>query len=212
MLARPVLVERVLDRDPHRFQSEHRLLAQLRTDVVRGQVEVPGRVERLGALARTEVEELHLGPDEEREALLPGLLEVPLQDVAGIAVERLAGGRLDVAEHPGDRGVGVLDREQLERVRVRLGDHVGLLDPAVALDRRPVEGHALFEGDFELGGRDLDRLQEAEDIGEPQAHEAHAALFDGAEDVLELALHAGSVGTPREASPGRRASVTERSQ
>ena len=211
MLARSVLVERVLHRDAHALEPQHRLLAQLRTDVVRGEVEVAGRVERLRFGAGAEVEELHLGPDEEGEALLPGPLEVPLQHEARIAQERLAGRGLDVAEHPGDDGFVVGRREQLERVRVGLGDHVGFLDAAVALDRRAVEGHALFQGHFELGRRDLDGLQEAEDIGEPQPHEAHSALLDRSQYVLELALHASSVRSVCEGSAGRRGPVTERS-
>ncbi len=73
------------------------------------------------------------------------------------------------------------------------GQHVGFLDPAVALDRGAVEGDALLEGDLELCGGDLDRFQKAQDIGEPQADEAHAALFDGAQDVLVLAFHVESL-------------------
>jgi len=110
-------------------------------------------------------------------------------------VERVARKDLNVAEHPRDRGVGVAAGEQLERVRVRLGQHVGFLDPAVALDGRAVEGHALLERDLQLGRRDLHRLEEAEHVGEPKADEPHAAFLDGAQDVLELALHAHSVGT-----------------
>ena len=110
-------------------------------------------------------------------------------------MERLAREDLDVAEHAGDGRVGVAAGEQLEGVRVGLGQHVGFLDPAVALDRRAVEGHALLEGDLQLGRRDLDRLQEAEHVGEPKPDETHAALLDGAQDVLQLALHAHSVGT-----------------
>ena len=81
--------------------------------------------------------------------------------------------------------------QQLEGVRVGPGEHVGFLDPAVALDRRAVEGHALFEGGLELGRRDLDRLQKAEHVGEPEPHEAHAPLLDRAQDVLVLAFHEG---------------------
>ncbi len=195
MLARAVLVERVLDRDAHRLEAQHGLLAQRGAEVVGGEVEVAGAVERLHLLAGARVEELHLGPDEEREALLPGPLEVALQHVAGVAVERVAREDLNVAEHPGDRGLGVAARQQLEGVRVGFGQHVGFLDPAVPLDRRAVEGHALLEGDLQLGRRDLHRLQEAEHVGEPQPDEADAALLDGAQDVLELALHAHSVGT-----------------
>ena len=49
-------------------------------------------------------------------------------------------------------------------------------------------------------GRDLDRLQEAEHVGEPQADEAHAALLDGAQHVLVLALHAPVYGRSRSLS------------
>ena len=83
-------MERVLDRDAHRFEAEHRLLAELRTDVVGGEVEVAGVVEGLDPFRSAGVEELHLGPDEEGEALLPRPLEVALQHVAGVAVERVA--------------------------------------------------------------------------------------------------------------------------
>ena len=90
-------------------------------------------------------------------------------------------------------GVAVVGREQLERVGVGPGEHVGFLDPAVALDRRSVEGHALFERGLQLGRGDLDRLQEPEHVGEPQAHEAHSALLDGAQHVLVLAFHVESL-------------------
>ena len=144
MLGRAVLVERVLHRDAHGFEPKDRLLAELRSEVVRGEVEVPGGVERLNFVAGAEVEELHLGADEEREALLSCPFDVALQHVAGIAIERLAREQLDVAEHPGDgRLAVVVGREQLERVGVRTGKHVGFLDPAIALDRRAVERHAL---------------------------------------------------------------------
>ena len=195
VLARAVLVERVLHRDAHRLEAQHGLLAELGAEVVGGEVEVAGVVERLHLLGGAGVEELHLGADEEGEALLPGALEVALQHVAGVAVERVARKDLYVAEHPRDGRVGVTTGQQLEGVRVGLGQHVGFLDPAVALDGRAVEGHALLEGDLELGRRDLDRLQEPEHIGEPEADETHAALLDGAQDVLQLALHAHSVGT-----------------
>ena len=127
-------------------------------------------------------------------------------------MERLAGERLDVAEHPGDGGVVVVGRGSSSNVfGSGLASMSDFLDPAVALDRRAVEGHALFEGDLELGRRDLDRLQEAEDVGEPQPDEADPALLDGAQDVLELALHTGSVRSVCEPAAGRTGPVTQRS-
>ena len=72
---------------------------------------------------------------------------------------------------------------------VRLGQHVGLVDPGEALDGRAVEADALGERALELGGRDGHGLEGPEHIGEPQPHEADVALLDGAEDELLLTIH-----------------------
>ena len=142
-----------------------------------------------GFVGRLEVEELDLRPRVEREALLAGAVQVALQHVARVALERLAREVLDVAEHPGDRGVVAAPRHDVEGVRVGHREHVGLLDPAVALDGRAVEGHALLERALELGGRDGEALERAEDVGEPEPDEPDAAFLDGAHDVVELLLH-----------------------
>ena len=197
VLARAELVEAVLDGDAHGLEREDRLLAQLAHHVDLGEVEVRRRVEGLGGPLRLEVVELHLRPGVEREALLPRALEVALEHVARVAFERLAVETVDVAEDPRATGASSPRHgHDLERVRVGHGEHVGLLDAGVALDRGAVEGHALFEGDLELGRRDREALELAEHVGEPEAHEAHAALFDGAEDVVELAFHRASVAGP----------------
>lgn len=104
-----------------------------------------------GGVAGGEVEELHLGGDHEREALLAGPVEVALEDLSWIALERGAVVVQDVAEHPG-RDVGAVPGEQLEGVGIGLGQDVALLHPAEAVDGRAVEVHALFEGVLELGG------------------------------------------------------------
>ena len=81
---------------------------------------------------------------------------------------------------------GVAERQQLERVRIRHGEDVGLLDPGEALDRGAVERHPVGEGVLQLGRGDGEALEVAEDVGEPQAHESHAALLDAAHDVVAL--------------------------
>ena len=116
-----------------------------------------------------EVEELHLGRDVEGEALLAGPVEVALEHLAGVALERRAVEVGDVAEHAGRRRLVDAPRQQLEAVGVGEGEHVALLHPAEAVDGRAVELHPLGEGGFELGGGGLDRLQLAEHVGEPQA-------------------------------------------
>ena len=147
----------------------------------------------LGSVGGLEDEELHLGRRVEGEPLLPGPVEVPLEHVAGVALERVARQVLDVAEHPGNRGVLAAPGDDLEGARVGKGEHVGFLHPGVALDRRSVEGHAFFEGALELGRGDGEALEGPEDIGEPEAHEADASLLDRAQDVVELLLHGDSL-------------------
>ena len=84
-------------------------------------------------------------------------------------------------------------RDDLEGARVGHGEHVGFLHPAVALDGRAVEGHALLEGGLELGRGDGEALQGAQHVGEPEADESDTALFDRAQDVVELLLHTSSL-------------------
>ena len=107
VLARAVLVERVLDRDAHRLERLDGALAQVAGDVGGGEVEVGAVVEdlqRLRGIALLEVEELHLGRHVEREAPLAGPVEVAPQHLAGVALERRAVEVDDVAEHPGVGG------------------------------------------------------------------------------------------------------------
>ena len=74
-----------------------------------------------------------------------------------------------------------------------MGHHVGLVDPGEALDRRAVEAHALGERALELGRRDGDRLQEAENVGEPHPDEPHVPLLDRPKHELGLLVHAATV-------------------
>ena len=117
-----------------------------------------------------------------------------LEDVARVGVRRGAVGHHDVAEHPRGRRALAAPRQDLERRRVGLGEHVGLVDPGEALDRRAVEADALGEGALELGRRDRDRLQEAEHVGEPQPHEPDVALLERAEHEVFLLAHGASLG------------------
>src|SRR5690606_29743297 len=100
---------------------------------------------------------------------------------------------LDVAEDAGGRAVGLGPGEQLEGGGVGTGQHVGLLLSAEAVDGAAVEGHALVEGALQLGGADGQALEGAEHVGEPQPHQADAALLDGPQHVLLASFHAAIV-------------------
>ena len=101
-------------------------------------------------------------------------------------------------------------RQDLEGRRVRLGEHVGLVDPGEALDRRAVEADALGEGALELGRRDGHRLEGAEHVGEPQPDEPDVALLERAEHELLLLVHARpSRSLPGHGEPSPRPAVLE---
>ena len=82
-----------------------------------------------------------------------------------------------------------LEREDLERGRVGHGDHVRLVDPGEALDRRAVEADALLEGGLQLGRRHRDALQRAEHVGEPQPDKTDVPLLQRTEHELLLTVH-----------------------
>ena len=76
-----------------------------------------------------------------------------------------------------------------KRVGVGPGEDVALLHAGEAVDRRTVERHALLEGVLQLDRADGEALELAEDVREPQPHEADAALLDRAQDVIALSFH-----------------------
>jgi hypothetical protein len=85
--------------------------------------------------------------------------------------------------------VGRLPGQHLERRRVGLGHHVRLVHAGEALDGGAVEADALAEGALELRGSDRHRLEEAQDVGEPEPDEPDVAFLEGAEHELLLAVH-----------------------
>ncbi len=80
-------------------------------------------------------------------------------------------------------------RQHLERRRIGPRDGVGFGDPGEALDRRAVEADALLEGALEFGGRDRDRLQVSEHVGEPQPDETDVPFLQRAQHEFLLAIH-----------------------
>ncbi len=189
MLAGSYLVVRVLYRDAHLLQRVDRLPPVVLGGVERGEVEIPAAVQQDGIRPGVgEVEVLDLRRHIEGESQIRGTSQVALQDCAWISEERVAVGRDDVAEHPGHLLL-LSPRQDLERGRVGHGQHVGLLDAGVAVDRRAIESHSLLECSFEFLRADRHRLQEPLDVGEPEPDETDPAFLDRAEDVLGLSAH-----------------------
>ena len=194
LLARAALVVGELHRDAHLLQHGDGLAPEVAAQALRGVVEVARVVDRgrrlTGDQRVLEQEELDLGVGVEGEPQVGRLLQRPLQHVPGIGVGRRTVGHRDVAEHPRRGRLAVPPGQHLERGRVGVRDHVGLVDPGEALDRRAVETHALGEGPLELSRGDRHRLQEPENVGKPHADESHVPLFDRPKHELGLLVHA----------------------
>jgi hypothetical protein len=205
VLAGRDLVVAGLDRDPEVLEVVDRAPAEVRALVQRRQVEVGAVVERARrqVLAREE-EELDLGADLRGPAQVGDLGQDALQRVARVGRERGAVGLAHRAEHPPDHAVA--PRQQRERRRVRVGDDVALAAARGALEAGAVQADPVLQRLLQLGGRDGQRLEDAEDVDEPEADEAHAALLDRAQHVCIPGTHADrrrwQRGAPSTSAPG----------
>jgi hypothetical protein len=128
LLARPALVVTELDRDAHRLEHRDRLAAEVRALALRGVVEVAAAVDRdrlcAGLGVVLEQVELDLGVGVEGEPLVGRGGQRPLEDEPRVGVRRGPVGHHDVAEHPGRARALAAPRQDLERRRVGLGQHV----------------------------------------------------------------------------------------
>ena len=100
VLRRPHLVVGVLHGDTHGLERQHGFASQVAGRIEGGQIEIPTAVEGLGVVGCLEVEVLKLGADEvmvKAHGLRP--VKRAAQDLAGVALVRLAIRHADVAEH-----------------------------------------------------------------------------------------------------------------
>src|SRR6478735_2985414 len=192
LAGRPLVVAE-LDRDTHVLEHRDGGATEVVAGAVRHVVEVAGVVDGDGSTVGTtsllEEEELDLGVGVEGETEVCGLAEGPLEHVPRVGEARCAVRQLEVAEHACRAGRVTAPGQDLERRRVGLGQHVGLVDASESLDRRTVEADALGESPLELGRRDRNRLQGSEDVREPQTDEPDVSLFDRAQHELFLTVH-----------------------
>ena len=124
----------VFDRNAHLLKRQNRVAAQIRSRVIGGQVEKARIIDGVGLRGILEVEVLELGANVHGIAHARGLGKHATQHVARVAIEGLALGRENVAEHACHAIVLGAPRQHLERARVGKGNHVGLCGTREALD------------------------------------------------------------------------------
>ena len=186
---------RGLHHDAQLLQRAHRLLAQVVAQVGRQHVEVAALVDDLGLLGCLEVEVLELGPHVEVEPQVGGALELPSQDPAGVALVGLELAVQDVAEDEGRALLVLRPGQHTQGLPGGHRDDVRLLDLSVPGDRRAVEGGAVLHDAVQLGLGDLDHLEAAQDVGEPQLDVTHVVVRDLLADPgLELIVHSLPLG------------------
>ncbi len=179
VLAGRDLVMGRLDPDPEGFEGVDHVVPDLAREVGR-EVEIAGLVvgQRLDrpVLAAAEEEELELGSHVHDVAELAGPLDLASQDEPRVAGERLAAGRVDIADHAGGaaRAGALLPRDLVEGPHVGHEVLVALGDPGKALDRRSVEPRPVANRALELVDRDRDGLDDTHDVGELELDEADA--------------------------------------
>ena len=193
----------VLHGDAHLLKGKHGVTSQVASVIQTGQVEIAAAIQQLGALGVFKVVELHLGADVEHVPHVLRLAHHAREHMARVALEGLAIGRADVAEHA-RHGVALrAPRQHLERGGVGKRQHIGFLGAAKALDAAAIEAHAVGESVLKLARDDGERFHAAEHIGEPKAHEVHIAAFDGFQN--EILFRVGSHGRFLLRAPGHAA-------
>jgi truncated hemoglobin YjbI len=108
---------------------------------------------------------------------------LPFDHIPRIALERRAVGTVHVADHAPHARRRLPPWKDLKRGEVRGQQHVGLLDPHEAFDARPVEHDVALQRLPELRRRNLDVLDDAQNIRELQAQKSHLVRLCQLEDV-----------------------------
>ena len=189
MLALGALVVAGLDLKLHSLQRQADLPAG-RLAVVQGaQIEVAGLVVGLGGgltlVIGLEQEEFRLGTHIKGiKAHVLGLLQGPLQHVAGVAGEGRTIGVVHVADQAGHLTVAGPPGEDGEGVQVGVQVLIRLVDADKTLDGGAVEHDLVVDRLLNLGGGDGNVFQLTEDVGELEADKLNILLMDDADDIF----------------------------
>ncbi len=123
---------------------------------------------------------------------LSGLVQHSHQHLAGVALELLAVGSEDLADHARRRVLAAFPGNDLEGRDVWFQVHVRFGDAGKALDRRSVEPGPMLDGIGELVDGNGDAFHRSGDVGELEIDEADVLIFGAAQNGFRGALGHGT--------------------
>jgi hypothetical protein len=190
VLARGDLVMRGLDVHAHLLEGDDDFAPDVFAEIHRREIEVTRLVVRFGgrlAVAAQEQEELGFGSRHHREAALGGQADDVLQRGARAAGERAAVGIGDVANQAPTRAP--LGSAQGKTWKVDRSGRRYMSDSSIRTKPSIDEPSNMMlpSSASRTGGRDLDVLDDAEDVGELKAKEFDPLLLGSLQDLLLFA-------------------------
>ena len=168
----------------HVGQVQHRIAAQVGRRVAGQLVVVAVGIQRFRRFSVLQIEKLQLRANIINVAHRRQPFQVPLQNLPGVAGERFAARRADVAKHTCHRVASGSPRQQGKRRRVGERPHVAFLFPRVAFDCRSIEANPQFKGIFQIVNRYGKSFQMSQYIGKPQAYEFDIEVAGAAQNIL----------------------------
>ena len=174
----------------HGFQRQHDGIAHALRLVAGREVEVTADIVRHGLrqsiVGRTQQEKFQLGSHVELEPHVFGVRQLPLKNVARIAIKRCAVGVVNVADHAGTAAFRRTPRQNLVGAGIQVQLHVAFLNAREPFHRRAVEPHALLQRARHAVHGQIHTLHRAQQIGELQRQELHAVGLNSFHQILIL--------------------------
>ena len=194
VLALGALVVGGLDLKVHSLQRHTDLPPGGFAVIQRAQIEVASLIVGLGGglslVIGLEQEKLCFRPHvESLKAHISGLLDGPLQNIAGIPGKRRPVGVVHVTDQPGHLFVQRPPGKDAEGLQIRIKILVGLIDTDKALDGGAVKHTLIVYRLLNLGGGNGHVFQLAENIRKLEANKFDILLPDHTDDILFTMHH-----------------------
>ena len=167
----------ILDGNAHLFQGKNGVASKVACHVKGGKVKVAAMVKHFCPVGVFEVVVLKLRANIHHIAQALGLCSLALQHVSGIAIEEIALGRFNGAEHTPNSIALRTPRQDLKCGSFRICEHIRFARRGKTANAAAVKAHSLFESVFQFTGNNRKRLHVAQHIAEPKRTKCTSRLF-----------------------------------